>query len=269
MTRPPFKLQDDEARVLLARMALIENSHPFDQRDHRAFVRAFMRAVHEATGKTFSPAIYRRLLAVYAPERRPSTSTLAIEKELLCDELALERDGAAQAAALDAPRLGEAIRAAVTDAVTDAMGERPMPTRQAGAGIAGPDASFWRDRAAETEQALADTRAQAARLAGELLAAQASATLLATELEAARHTLNQQAASIGKLAAEAEESRRFTMRAIDDARGETRAWRERCQVIEAQATAKAREDNILLETFRQLAYQRGAAIPPMLQKGSK
>lgn len=265
MTRPPLKLQDDEARVLLARLALIENSHPLDQRDHRPFVRAFMRAVHEATGKTFSPAIYRRLLAVYAPERRPSTSTLAIEKELLCDELALERDGAAQAAALDAPRLGEAIRAAVTDA----MGEHAMPARQAGAGIAGPDAVFWRDRAAETEQALADARAQAARLAGELLVAQASATLLATELEAARNTLNQQAASIGKLAAETEESRRFTMCAIDEARGETRAWRERCQVIEAQAAAKARDDNILLETFRQLAYQRGAAIPPMLQKGSK
>ena len=251
--------------MLLGRLTLIESSHPLDQRDHRPFVRAFMRAVHDATGKTFSPAIYRRLLSAYAPERRPSTSTLAIEKERLCDELALEREGAAQAATLDAPRLGEAIRAAVTDAI----GEQAMPARQGGAGIAGPDAGFWRDRAAETEQALADTRAQAARLAGELLATQASATLLATELEAARHTLSQQAAGIAKLAAEAEESRRFAMRAIDDARGETRSWRERCQVIEAQATARAREDNILLETFRQLAYQRGAAIPPILQKGSK
>lgn len=264
MTRPPFKLQDDEARVLLARLALIESTHPLDQRDHRPFVRAFIRAVHYATNKTFSPAIYRRLLSAYAPERRPSTSTLAIEKELLCGELALERDGASQAAALDAPRLGEAIRAAVADA----MGERALPARLAGAGIAGPDADFWRDRAAETEQALADTRAQAARLAGELLAAQASANLLATELEAARATLSKQADSIGKLAAEAEESRRFTMRAIDDARGETRSWRERCQVVEAQAAAKAKEDNILLETFRQLAYQRGAAIPPVLRKGT-
>ena len=265
MTRPPFKLLDDEARVLISRLSAIEANCPLDLRDHRPFVRAFLRAVHEATGKTFSPAIYRRLLSAYAPQRRPSTSTLAIEKERLCDELLLERDGATEAATLDAPRLAEAIRAAIVEA----MGERTAPTRLAGAGAAELDTAFWRERAAESEQALADARAQAARLAGELLAAQASVTLMATELEAARHTLNQQAASIGKLAAEAEESRRFTMRAIDDARGETRSWRERCQVIEAQASAKAREDNILLETFRQLAYQRGAAIPPMLQKGSK
>lgn len=267
MTRPRFKLQDDEARTLLALLGTIEANHPLDQRDHRPFVRAFMRAVHSATGKTFSPAIYRRLLSVYAPERRPSTSTLAIEKERLSDELALERDGAMQAAALDAPRLGEAIRAAVTDAI----GERQAPARHAdaGAGAAGPDAGFWRERAAETEHALADTRAHAARLAGELLAAQASVEVLSAELQAARSTLSKQADSIGKLAVEVEESRRFTMRAIDDARGETRLWRERCQVIEAQAAAKAKEDNILLETFRQLAYQRGAAIPPILQKGSK
>lgn len=264
MTRPPFKLQDDEARVLVARMALIESSHPLDQRDHRPFVRAFLRAVYEATGKTFSPAIYRRLLSAYAPERRPSTSTLAIEKERLCDELLLERDGATEAATLDAPRLGEAIRAAIVEAI----GGRTAPTRQPVASAAGPDTAFWRERAAETEQALADTRAHAARLAGELLAAQASAEILAAELAAARHTLNRQAESIAKLAVEAEESRRFTMRAIDDARGETRSWRERCQVIEAQAAAKAREDNILLETFRQLAYQRGAAIPPVLRKGT-
>jgi len=264
VTRPRFKLLDDEARVLLSRLTTIEATYPLDRRNHRPFVRAFLRAVHEATGKMFSPAIYRCLLSAYAPQRRPSTSTLAIEKELLRDELALERDGASQAAALDAPRLGEAIRAAIVEV----MGERTTPTRHAGAGATGPDTAFWRERAAESEQALADTRAQAARIAGELLAARASAELLAAELAAARHTLNKQAESIGKLAVEAEESRRFTMRAIDDARGETRLWRERCQAVEAQAFAKAREDNILLETFRQLAYQRGAAIPPILQKGT-
>jgi hypothetical protein len=266
VTRPPFKLLDDEARVLISRLSAIELNCPLDLRDHRPFVRAFLRAVHEATGKTFSPAIYRRLLSAYAPQRRPSTSTLAIEKQRLCDELLLERDGATEAATLDAPRLGEVIRAAIAEA----MGERTTPTRRAGAGAgaAGPDTAFWRERAAESEQALADTRAQAARLAGELLAARASAELLATELAAARHTLNKQAESIAKLAAEAEESRRFTMCAIDDARGESRLWRERCQAVEKQAFAKAREDNILLETFRQLAYQRGAAIPPLLRKGT-
>jgi hypothetical protein len=115
---------------------------------------------------------------------------------------------------------------------------------------------FWRDRSAESEHVLADTRAQAARLAGELLAARAGAELLATELAAARKTLQQQADNIGKMAAEAE------------AWGETRLWRERGQAVEAQAFAKAREDNILFDTFRQRAYQRGAAILPILRKGS-
>jgi DNA-binding LytR/AlgR family response regulator len=39
------------------------------------------------TGKTYSPSIYRRLLSAYAPERKPSTTTLAIEKERFVKEL--------------------------------------------------------------------------------------------------------------------------------------------------------------------------------------
>lgn len=264
MTRPPFKLADDEARVLISRLQAIEAEHPFDQRDHRPFVRAFMRAVHEATNKTFSPAIYRRLLSAYAPQRRPSTATLAIEKQLLCDELALERNGAAEGAALDAPRLAALIRASVIEV----MGERPVHRMTASAET-GADVAFWRDRVADMERATADVQAQAARLAGELLAERAIADVLRGELAAARQALETQAAQVGKLAGELEESRKFTMRAIDEARGETRAWRDRCTIIEAQAAARAREDNILLETFRQLAYQRGAAIPATLQKGSK
>lgn len=264
MTRPPFKLADDEARVLIAQLQAVEAAHPLDQRDHRPFVRAFMRAVYAATNKTFSPAIYRRLLAAYAPERRPSTSTLAIEKERLCEELALERGGADEAAALDAPRLAALIRSSVVEV----MGERPV-RRVNSAPEAGADVAFWRERVADLERTAADAQAQAARLAGELLAERAIAEVLRGELAAARQALEAQVTQVGKLAGELEESRRFTMRAIDEARGETRAWRERCAVIETQAATRAREDNILLETFRQLAYQRGAAIPATLQKGQK
>lgn len=264
MTRPPFKLVDEEARVLVARLQAIEAAHPLDQRDHRPFVRAFMRAVHEATHKTFSPAIYRRLLSAYAPQRRPSTATLAIEKQLLCDELALERDGAVESATLDAPRLAALIRSSIIEV----MGERSVPRVHAGA-EPGADVAFWRERVADLERTVSDVQAHAARLAGELLAERAIADVLRGELAAARQVLEANATQVGKLAGELEESRRFTMRAIDEARGETRAWRDRCTVIEAQAAARAREDNILLETFRQLAYQRGAAIPAALQKGSK
>jgi hypothetical protein len=265
MTRPVFRLSDDEARILVARLRSINIDYPLNQRDHRPFVRAFIRAVHEATGKTFSPAIYRRLLDAYAPERRPSTSTLALEKEVFVDALALERAGAAQVAASDAPQLAALIRAAVNEAVGNGLVPRTYVS--AGGGV---DAEvFWRDRVAETETALAEARAHAARLAGELLAARAAAECATAELADARRALEHQGTQLAKLAEEVQQSRRFAMRAIDDARGETRAWREQCAAIEAKAAAKAREDHLLLETFRQLAYQRGAPIPQALQKGMK
>jgi hypothetical protein len=246
---------------------MINAAHPLNSRDHGPFVRAFVRAVFEATGKTFSPVIYRRLLDAYAPERRPSTSTLERAKQLLVDELALEREGAAEVASADAPHLAALIR----DAVLEGFGERPVhaPYTASASASAVSDVAFWRERSAQAELATADAQAQAARLAGELLAARASCDALASELAATRGQLSEQAAQIGKLATEFEHARLFSMRAIDDARGETRAWRERCANVEAQAAARAREDNILLETFRQLAYQRGATIPAVLQKGPK
>ena len=267
MTRPIFQPSDDEARILINRLQSINVDHPLNPRDHGPFVRAFVRAVYEATGKSFSPVIYRRLLDAYAPDRRPSTSTLERAKQSLVDELELEREGAAEVASADAPHLAALIR----EAVLEAFGTHPVhPQHVAGASAsAGTDVAFWRERAAEAERAIADAQAHAARLAGELLAARASCDAMAAELSAARGQLKDQTAQLGKLAVEFEQARLFSMRAIDDARGETRAWRERCASVEAQAAARAREDNILLETFRQLAYQRGAAIPPVLQKGSK
>lgn len=269
MTRPIFQPSDDEARILINRLQSINAAHPLNPRDHGPFVRAFVRAVYEATGKTFSPVIYRRLLDAYAPERRPSTSTLDRAKQSLIDELEIEREGAAEVASVDAPHLAALIR----DAVLEAFGTHSVhPYNVVGANAsasAGTNVAFWRERAAEAERAIADAQAHAARLAGELLAARASCDAIAAELAAARSQLKEQTAQIGKLAAEFEQARLFSMRAIDDARGETRAWRERCTSVEAHAAARAREDNILLETFRQLAYQRGATIPAVLQKGPK
>jgi hypothetical protein len=55
VTRPIFQPSDDEARILINRLQSINAAHPLNQRDHGPFVRAFVRAVYEATGKTFSP----------------------------------------------------------------------------------------------------------------------------------------------------------------------------------------------------------------------
>jgi hypothetical protein len=264
MTRPAFALADDEARALILNLQAINERYPLNQRDHRPFVRAFIRAVYEATGKTFSPAIYRRLLGAYAPERRPSTATLALEKEALVDELARERDGAVELGQTEAPQLAALIRTAVLEAVGD---WRPVQSPYPGAG-GGGDSTYWRERVTELERSLADTQAHAARLAGELQAARASVEQMGAELTGSRAALTAQSVEMAKLADAIESSRLFFMRAIDDARGETRVWRERCAKVEAQAAAKAREDQILLETFRQMAYQRGGAIPAALRKVS-
>ncbi len=265
MTRPIFKPTDDEARILINRLQAIKAAHPLNPRDHGPFVRAFVRAVYDATGRIFSPIIYRRLLGAYAPDRRPSTSTLERAKQSFADELTIEREGAAEVASVDAPHLAALIR----DAVAEAVGTHPLHLPHVAGAGPNTDVAFWRERAAQAEQAVADAQAQAARLVAEMLAARASADAMAAELAAARGQLKEQAVQIGKLAVEFEQARLFSMRAIDDARGETRAWRERCASVEAQAVARAREDNILLETFRQLAYQRGATIPAVLQKGPK
>lgn len=50
-------------------------------RDHRRYVREFIRVIHQITDKTNSQAIYRRLLPAYAPARKPATATLALKKE--------------------------------------------------------------------------------------------------------------------------------------------------------------------------------------------
>lgn len=86
MPRPPFALTDDQARVLTIRVAALQDTYPLNSRNHRPFVRGFLRAVREATGQLYSPAIYQRLLAAFAPERRPSTGTLAVEKQTLAAE---------------------------------------------------------------------------------------------------------------------------------------------------------------------------------------
>lgn len=45
MTRPTFKLGDDEARSLIVRLQSIQELHLLNRRDQRPFVRASLRAV--------------------------------------------------------------------------------------------------------------------------------------------------------------------------------------------------------------------------------
>lgn len=258
MPRPPFALTDDQARMITLRVANLQATFPLDPRNHRPFLRGFMRAVHEATGKFYSPAIYRRLLAAFAPERRPSTATLELEKQTL---LAMAPEPTVVGAPTDNP-INPGVDAnqlllLVSDAVSAAI------ARSGNFGATnGSQLAFYEARLRESELALLAVRAEAARLAGELAVARQAVTMHEQECEKARTSLDIQSASVAKLTAEVSDMRRFALQSIEEARGESRAWKERCAALEAQRQADAR----LLETFRQHAYRLGAAIPDILKQ---
>lgn len=278
LSRQPFSLTDDQAARLIAALRPIAERHPLDTPSNRPFVRDFIRAVHQATGRTFSPAIYRRLLNVYAPDRRPSTTTLSIEKEFVEQELAGAAPvptassspllissapvaGIPQGAASDVATL---VRKAVEDALNryaSAASDRWSSEQQmAQAHIADLSA-----RLAASERALSDSRAQAARLAADLHLAHETAARYQAQLAAAERgaqaQLEAHILALNRLAAEMDEIRKFAMRSIDDVRGETRAERDRR--IHAESLLKTNEK--MTELFRQMAYQRGGPIPPELR----
>jgi hypothetical protein len=251
MSRPPFSLTDAQARDLVQRVSPLLDLYPLDPRDHRPFLRAFMRAVYEVTTKLYGPDIYRRLLRAYAPGRNPSTSTIAIEKDALERELATTTPVAApqpagqwQPAAIgSAPDLA-ALRALMTES---------MPQFARLAAQAGRDAQvdYLNARLREAERATSEARAQAAQLAGELQAQTARADLLARELEASQAALARQQQTLSSLTEELKGQRLFAMQSIEMGRGETRLAKERAAELQSKIDR-------LEMTVDQLRMARGA-----------
>lgn len=282
MSRQPFSLTDDQAARLISALRPIAERHPVDTPSNRPFIRDFIRAVHQATGRTFSPAIYRRLLNVYAPERRPSTTTLSIEKEFVEQELA--NTALTPVAPLVQPSGGPVpvheirptgagdIAALVRKAVDDALNRHFVSAGDRWAGeqqMAQAHIADLSARLAASERALSDTRAQAAHLAAELHFAQESTARYQAQLETAQRAAQVQdeahTLALNRIAAELDEIRKFAMRSIDDVRGETRAERDRR--VHAENLLKANEK--MTELFRQMAYQRGGTIPAELRMERK
>lgn len=281
MSRQPFSLTDDQAARLLAALRPIAERHSAGTPSNRPFIRDFIRAVHQVTGRTFSPAIYRRLLNAYAPERRPSTTTLSIEKEFVEQELAGAATGlATQALPATSPvrvagtTFGPAgdIAAMVRKSVEDALHRQASAGADRWAGeqqMAQAHIADLSARLATSERALSETRAHAARLAADLHLAQETAARCQAQLAAAERSAQAQhdahTRALDKLALEIDEIRKFAMRSIDDVRGETRAERDRR--IYAEGLLKTNEK--MTELFRQMAYQRGGAIPAELRTERK
>jgi hypothetical protein len=285
VSKQPFRLTDDQAARLLIALRPIDERHPVDTRSNRPFLRDFIRAVHSVTGRMFSPTIYRRLLGAYAPCRRPSTTTLALEKEFVEAEIAAfgrpQLSGSEPIPVTTSSReyttsssanMSALIRRTVDDAFA-----REARTRT------GADAEHWHveqrmaqahiadlgTRLTVAERALSEARADAARLAADLQLAQERAATYQQQLMTAEQTARTQGQAhldaLRDLAGQMEEIRKFAMRSIDDIRGETRAERDRRVHVEGLL----RQNQKMLEVFRQMAYQRGSSIPHELKIETK
>jgi hypothetical protein len=272
--RVPFQMTDEQARKLLLLVPPLTNQFPPGRPSNRPFVHGFIRAVHTATGRTFSPAIYRRLLNTYAPDYKPSTNTLALEKEAVEREIAGTVLPAPHDAVVEsrwpAPSydVGDQVRSAVEDALIRHLGSigKTLHGEQQMAQTHIADLS---NRLAESDRALAETRGLAAKLAADLQVATeraADANARLHQAEASAQALREaQATAMQAIADELTEIRKFAMRSIDDVRGETRVERDRRGQLEELLKTNER----LMEVFRQAAYRLGGAIPLELRSEQK
>lgn len=255
MSRPPFSLTDEQARGLLLHVAPLLDRYPVNPHNHRPFVQAFIRAVHQVTNKLYGPDVYRRLLSAYAPGRGPSTATIASERDALARELSAAAASPAEqpsgpfalpAAPSAAPALdGSAIRSAFEDF---------MPQFARMAAQAGRDAQveYLTKKLFDAERTTADAKASAARIAADLQAQVARAELLARELDASKSALTQQLQAVTALTEELKGQRLFAMQSIEIGRAETRAAKDRV------AEMQARIDRLEM-TIDQLRMVRGTA----------
>jgi hypothetical protein len=230
VSRPPFSLTDDQARDLLQGVAPLLERYPLDPRDHRPFLRAFLRVVHSVTGKLYGPDIYRRLLRAYAPGRNPSTSTIASERDDLERELAAvvpagapalsrtclvpaggQPDGASMRTLIRTAFLPSNCRSSLVSPLRLAATPRSTIYRR---GCARPNAGrpmrkrsgAPRRRAAGTDRARRPARPRTRSEPGGAIAAAGAVTSLTEELKG---------------------QRQFAMQAIEMARGESRLIKER------------------------------------------
>jgi hypothetical protein len=263
VARPIFSLTDSEARLLILELAGIEERWPINPRDHRQFVREFIRAVHLVTGKTFSPAIYRRLLGAYAPERKPSTATLAVEKERFVKELDRSQFpvGASTDSTIPGGDLEHAIRL-LLDELPALLAQRAAPNQD---GYLQAQCDFLQQRLSHSEKQLSETKAIAGQIDAKRQVLEAQALCAREQIECLQADSAAMQIQLANLTRAIDDARQFALLAIDEARGETRAWKERCVTAEAQFKAQVS----LTETFRRLAYRQGADIPSALESKPK
>ncbi len=267
MSRSRIVLSDDQAQRLREKMVSLIDRYPLDteapgRRDHRPFVREFVRTIYDVTSQTYSPAIYRKWIELYAPGRGPSNDTLAKEKRALDRALAEEANAGRQINEGAASDLAAVVRRSIEEALSDFSA--CMPSLAAAQNV-GSSSDFLQDQLTKAQDDLKHVRVEAARLAADLQSANAEHQLLQRQVDEARAARAEHATVLARLTDELEGMRRFSMNAVEQVRGETRAWKDKCAFFEGEL----KQAKVHLEYFRQIAYQRGATIPPDLRQTEK
>lgn len=256
MSRPPFRLPDDQARLLVQKVGVLDQSIPLDTNNHRPYVGAFIRAVFEASGKFFSPMIYQRLLRAYAPTRRPSTATIASERVRVIDDTQ-QLDKAEGLDDVQRERFAQTIRNAIADELDLQLGKLSIAdTSSESAQI-----EFYKNRLAECERDLRDVRVKAAQLVTDLAVALQRAELLDRELGEQRQANDKLVDQMRALQESADGNRRFALMAIEEVRGEVRHWKDRCADLEVQR----QRDFQLLDAMRRMVSDQDKARPKGIQ----
>lgn len=271
--RPRLELTDNQARSLAQQTSVLIAKHAGSTGGHRPFVHDFLRAVYHATGETYGAARYRALLAAYAPQCRPSTSTIELEKNQLLDDLRQRAvpshadrlvpasDSVAEAAvpAPGHPGTDFALQQAVSllhtlSGQVAQLAEEParaqMPT-----GLVAHN-EYLNERLASVEAELAGTRAAAARAAAAAQAAEALAAERGAALDSAQAATAALTTVLEKLTKELEGQRAFALRAMDEVRGETRAVKDELAYVKGRFKECERE----LDTYRQMVLTRALGV---------
>lgn len=229
MSRPPFRLPDDQARRIAQKVAVLDQDIPLDTSNHRPFVGAFIQAVRDATGNYFSPMIYQRLLRAYAPSRRPSTATIASERARIMDT-AEQLERAAGLDDVQRERFTEAIRNVIADELEQRLVSLPAGDTTTGSA----QVEFFKNRLAECESELRTLRVTAAQLVTDLALSTQRAEIADRELNEQRQANEKLVEQLRVVQESSDGNRRFALMAIDEVRGEVRHWKDRCADLELQ-----------------------------------
>lgn len=248
MPRPPFHLTDEQASQIAKGVMGLELRIPLDARSHRPFVREFIQLVYAATGKLYSPEIYRRLLHAYAPARRPSMQTLASEREHAA------RLSVPTAPAVDQePALARLADSDWADRIAGAVTAKLAPALDTIAEQHNAQLDFYLHQLQQSDAELKSLRAHVATLGAQLAASARSAEQYRLEAESSRELLAKHVETIAQLNQNADDMRRFALISIEEARGEARMLKERCAELELQRQRDAQAMDSMRREYHRAA----------------